>query len=652
MKKSNPFTIKPLTSDLSFYGFYRAKVVDNKDPLKYGRVKVFIPDIMFAVSQSEMETVDDKDGLWALPANNGYGGRNLIENDKTIKDQGTCYIPYVNTWVWVFFEKGNPNRPYYFGAFDSRAHKVPPECQIGDEYYNKQLLSRTKKGRVIIISDDPYDERVELTGKKRKYNPESEDNSATIFETKDNQTIILIDEREGKEKILIKDYKGNYINIKQTDDSFNIFSSGDCKVWHKKNGEITFDGDVNIRIAGDLNVQVDGNVRYDIDGRVSHNVGNRIDVLANGDINMDAPNIYLNSGKANPEPIPRDPLLPDGKRDMNKPQIKDNFNIFSLNGNKYTDDYQPLSPSELSDFKNHAKAAFNEIDNDPQVDQTVKDITNHLHTHIDEVLDAVDNNETKLKYSKLPSNKPLLSYLANDGNVVGNIMNNGNLSNRESLNTMLYNLSYYLQYTNGGLMYNVPGIDDAKHNELVNMMFNQCNSINSLFTNMFSSSYDFKKSPKLVNRFKVFNALHVVNNIWNKNYYDYLPELSEMLGFKYTNSYIKTILPSFSGNEWIQYIAEQVLNGNKTPNEIITEINNTFDTHVGAMLESSDRFNPLLASSVISDYYGPVTDYISKDQGIVSLYKLVTNLNKFANIKDKIKFSERTKHTGSFNIFM
>jgi len=48
------------------FGFYRAKVVLNKDPEKKGRVLLWIPDIMPLVS--------DSTGLWARPGNNPLGG--------------------------------------------------------------------------------------------------------------------------------------------------------------------------------------------------------------------------------------------------------------------------------------------------------------------------------------------------------------------------------------------------------------------------------------------------------------------------------------------------------------------------------------------------------------------------------------------------
>ncbi|GIU69226.1 MAG: hypothetical protein KatS3mg002_0462 [Candidatus Woesearchaeota archaeon] len=140
-----------------YFGFYRAKVVDNNDPDNFGRVKVWIPMVMIDISES--------DGIWALPANNPIGGRNIDNNKK----YGTSYIPLIGSWVWVFFEAGNVNHPYYFGALQlyNNENKDLPEIQSGSNK-DKWVIFRSPDGRTIVISDDPEDSRIEITGKKTK----------------------------------------------------------------------------------------------------------------------------------------------------------------------------------------------------------------------------------------------------------------------------------------------------------------------------------------------------------------------------------------------------------------------------------------------------------------------------------------------------
>jgi len=240
--------------------------------------------------------------------------------------------------MWIKFENGNPNRPIYLGAINIEHKKVPPENQLGDEYWNKWTVLRSPMGRVTVISDDPDDERVEITGKKRDYiegnQNRQEDATSSVYTIDGNQTTILIDERKDKLKILIKDYKGNYINIKQTDDSFNIFGHGELKVHFEDDVHITFDKDVFAHIKGNVHTTIDGNENKEVLGTVGNivegnqreHIGGNCDQIIFGETNIlgsaeyavDAPTIHLNSGHANPQsPSSPDgpPELPNGDRE-------------------------------------------------------------------------------------------------------------------------------------------------------------------------------------------------------------------------------------------------------------------------------------------------------------------------------------------------
>ena len=141
------------------YGNYRAKVIENRDGEMYGRVLVWIPDLM--------PSVPDNQGVWARPANNPIGGRNEDEGTDENHYMGSSYIPRKGAWVWVFFEAGNINRPYYFGALDIQNTKVLPENQLGGNFEDKWTIFKSHEGRTVVISDDPDDARTEITGKKR-----------------------------------------------------------------------------------------------------------------------------------------------------------------------------------------------------------------------------------------------------------------------------------------------------------------------------------------------------------------------------------------------------------------------------------------------------------------------------------------------------
>ncbi|MGW4891781.1 phage baseplate assembly protein V [Kitasatospora sp. NPDC004240] len=78
-----------------FYGKYRGKVTDVDDPLKAGRLKATVPEVL-----GEVETG------WALPCT-PYAGRR----------SGLYAVPPVGSPLWVEFEAGDPSRPVWAGCW-------------------------------------------------------------------------------------------------------------------------------------------------------------------------------------------------------------------------------------------------------------------------------------------------------------------------------------------------------------------------------------------------------------------------------------------------------------------------------------------------------------------------------------------------------
>jgi len=227
------------------FGNYRAKVVDNVDPEKFGRVKVWIPDLMPLIPPDE--------GLWARPGNNPLGGRNM-EEPPTQWYQGSSYVPRVGTWLWIFFEAGNINRPYYWAALDIENTMVLPENQLGPEYYHKWTIFKSHEGRAIVVADDPYDERVEITGKKRQLsNPPSGD-TGSVYTIDGNMTTILLDERAGLEKVLIRTVKGDFLHVDIDEQMLQIYFKNDIL--------IRSDANIRIRAKDDIDILSDtGNIK-------------------------------------------------------------------------------------------------------------------------------------------------------------------------------------------------------------------------------------------------------------------------------------------------------------------------------------------------------------------------------------------------------
>ena len=262
-----------------------------------------------------MPSISENQGIWARPANNPIGGRN--EQYGTDNHyMGTCYIPRKGAWVWIFFESGNVNRPYYFAGLDVEQAKVLPENQAGPEYQDKWTLFKSHEGRSIVISDDAWDARTEITGKKREMNNPPSGDITSVYKIDDNQTTILFDERSGKEKILIRTYKGDFIHIDIDERKLQIEFNGDIEI--KTNGDIniTSDGDMNLNsLFGDMNIQADhGNINIKSGKEIYETAVSNKHLRVGGQIMTDGASRHDQQGMAGSAKNAKE-AEPEGERD-------------------------------------------------------------------------------------------------------------------------------------------------------------------------------------------------------------------------------------------------------------------------------------------------------------------------------------------------
>lgn len=266
------------------YGNYRAKVINNVDKEYFGRVMVYIPDIMQTLPSQ------DKNGLWARPANNPIGGRNTLEGTDENHYMGSCYIPRKGAWVWIFFEAGNINRPYYFGALDIEHSKVLPENQLGSNYQDKWTIFKSHEGRTIVISDDDDDQRVEITGTKREINTPPSGDTESVYKIDDNMTTILLDERTSKQKLLIRSYKGDFIHFDIDERKIQIQMADDVEIEWNNNLFLTVENDINLLSRnGDIFLQAENgsiNVKAGTTEAKDQLRDRKINVTAEDDINV------------------------------------------------------------------------------------------------------------------------------------------------------------------------------------------------------------------------------------------------------------------------------------------------------------------------------------------------------------------------------
>lgn len=112
----------------TYYGKYRAKVVNVNDPEKRGRVRVMCPKVLGEAKSAWCEP--------CIPVAYDSGG--------------DFAIPRVNEFVWVEFEEGNPNKPIYTGGLWS-TNKSPSSS------YNVETRLITWGSCKIVLAKDSID---------------------------------------------------------------------------------------------------------------------------------------------------------------------------------------------------------------------------------------------------------------------------------------------------------------------------------------------------------------------------------------------------------------------------------------------------------------------------------------------------------------
>lgn len=147
-----------------YRAMYAGIVVDNKDPVKLGRVKLSVPGIVEPASD------------WAFPVGaSGAGGPN----------RGFYFVPPVHATVCVWFLEGDIDRPYYapghWGQTAPGSRETP-----GPVGGYKGSADRTGDDDLSTLS--PAD-------------------AVLVRAIETDRFIIIIDDRPGKERMILRDKK-------------------------------------------------------------------------------------------------------------------------------------------------------------------------------------------------------------------------------------------------------------------------------------------------------------------------------------------------------------------------------------------------------------------------------------------------------------
>lgn len=183
-----------------YYSIYRAKVVDNKDPKKLGRVKVMIPSLF---GEEELPQ-------WCSCKDFRASG----------KEYGEFFPPEEDDWVLVQFIEGDSKYPVYGGGWVGE-EELSPEFQH-DEEGSPRVRGYKDSTENGIFFDSTKD--------KEKMWLQTKDHIIMLDSTKEKESISLMHklgsqiqiDKKGSIKAFTAD--GNYISMNSEDGNIAIGS--------------------------------------------------------------------------------------------------------------------------------------------------------------------------------------------------------------------------------------------------------------------------------------------------------------------------------------------------------------------------------------------------------------------------------------------
>lgn len=263
----------PLRDPSEVSGIYRARVEDNNDPLKLGRVRIRVP----LLHGFEGNGVSKRNLPWAsyCAASGGYG-------------YGSMIVPEVGEYVFVLFEDNSVSKPVYLGsvfgtgatsakAYGSESNQgvwygVPGDSEVPkdilDSYPNKKAVYKSPKGSSILVDDsnekesisiiDPIGQVIKMESSitkgvsHRRDCGDIESTSDYVNSSKESRITITAAGKQKLElssngddiKVYLGDGEGkNCITILPCDNGISIIAGDNVSV---KAPKITLDGDVTI----------------------------------------------------------------------------------------------------------------------------------------------------------------------------------------------------------------------------------------------------------------------------------------------------------------------------------------------------------------------------------------------------------------------
>ena len=154
-----------LSEQLNFNLFFRAKVLKIDDPLLEGRIGLFIPHILTEIPSDPTTTVKENKFIKETSVKNAntLGISNFVEKNNFIWARplfliengggGTYKVPSIGSWVIMFFEDGDPQKPRWIMGSSCIEGMSIPGRKIGNQIGTEEALNnfKNKKKRFSLM---------------------------------------------------------------------------------------------------------------------------------------------------------------------------------------------------------------------------------------------------------------------------------------------------------------------------------------------------------------------------------------------------------------------------------------------------------------------------------------------------------------------
>lgn len=251
-------------------GMHRGVVLDNQDPLKIGRLKIFVP-----IVNKKLATNDNKDDDRVRPIDE-YKWCPYVSPFGGTHNAGAFFVPDVDSIVVCGFFEGNPDAMFWMGAVSDPELHNPPAANIGSSktQYPRNRVLRTPKGSMIELDDSDGYERIEITTP-----------NGNVFS--------------------MEDYRDNAIKVKAKGD---ILLDAGGSIFLNASGGVNVNANLDVNIASGNNVNVHSPVGVNLErdlnvqGEIVSQTGGI--TLVNGDVDVNgdvfASGSMLASGSTSP----------------------------------------------------------------------------------------------------------------------------------------------------------------------------------------------------------------------------------------------------------------------------------------------------------------------------------------------------------------